>query len=251
MSVSYQDALAYYRIDGAHPGGIALTKKILEKEKITRHSKVLDAGCGTGQTSSYLAKTFSCDVFAIDKHPQMIKAAKERFKDENLSVKAFKGALEKLPFSKDSFDYIIAESSTAFSTMSKALAEYYRVLKPSGVLLNIDMTAEQKLNSHEKKELMKFYKMKDILNEEQWIKAIKSAGFKTVEVLLSHSVLQELEEYPVEEQDYADPVKPKNFDPKMDDVIQTHHRLLISYREQLGYRVYRAKKMDFLSYPDK
>ncbi|CAH0344937.1 class I SAM-dependent methyltransferase [Bacillus sp. CECT 9360] len=249
MSVSYQDALAHYGIDGAHPGGIALTKKILENEKITRHSKVLDAGCGTGQTSAYLTKTFSCDVFSIDKHPAMFKAATERFKDENLSIKALKGDLENLPFPKDSFDFIIAESSTSFATIPKALSEYCRVLKPSGVLLNIDMTAEQKLNSDEKKELMEFYKMQDILTEKQWIKTIKNAGFKTVEALHSNTVLQELEEYPVEEKDYANTVNPKNFDRKMDDAIQNHHRLLISYREKLGYRVYKAKKMDFLSYP--
>ncbi|WP_248892104.1 hypothetical protein [Bacillus methanolicus] len=39
MSVSYQDALAYYGIDGAHPGGIALTKKFLMQgvEPVKQH----------------------------------------------------------------------------------------------------------------------------------------------------------------------------------------------------------------------
>jgi SAM-dependent methyltransferase len=249
VSVSYQDALAYYRIDGAHPGGIALTKKILGNEKINRHTKVLDAGCGTGQTSSYLAKTFSCNVYAIDKHPEMIKTAAARFKEENLPITILKGSTARLPFPTDTFDLIIAESATAFTPISKSLKEYWRVLKPSGVLLNIDITAEQRLKKDEKAEIMEFYKMKDILTEEEWMKAIKKAGFTSVEVLKSNSVMQELEEYVVEENELStEPITSADYDENMDDILQTHHKLAISYGEKLGYRVFRAKKLDFLSY---
>lgn len=248
MSVSYQDALAYYGIDGAHPGGFALTKKMLKNERIHRHTKILDAGCGTGQTSSYLAKTFSCNVYSIDNHPEMIKKATQRITEENLPVKIFKGNIEKLPFSNVSFDYILAESSTAFTNISKTLKEYFRVLKPSGSLLNIDMTAEQRLNRNEKAEIMKFYEMKDILTEEEWIKAMKRAGFKTVEVLKANSVLEELDEYTLEENELSEHIHSTQLDPKIDDVIQRHQKLLISYGEKLGYRVFKAKKIDFLRY---
>jgi ubiquinone/menaquinone biosynthesis C-methylase UbiE len=248
VNVSYQDALAHYRIDGAHPGGMALTKKILQNERINRHTKILDAGCGTGQTSAYLAKTFSCKVCSIDNHPEMIKAATERFSTENLPVKIVKANIEQLPFPNDSFDMIIAESTTAFAGISASLKEYFRVLKPSGALLNIDMAAEQRLSREEKAEIVEFYGMNDILTEGEWIKALKKAGFKSVEVLKSNSVLQELEEYTFEENEISGSgyANPANFDPKIDEVMQTHDKILLSYGEKLGYRVFKAKKMDFL-----
>ncbi|MDQ0221000.1 class I SAM-dependent methyltransferase [Peribacillus cavernae] len=249
MSFSYQDALAYSRIGGAHPGGMMLTKKILQNEKINRHTKILDAGCGTGQTSAYLAKTFSCRVYAIDSHPEMIKTANQRFTEENLSIKVVKGDLESLPFPNDSFDLIIAESSTAFTEVSKSLKEYFRVLKPSGALVNIDMTAEQKLIMNEKAEIMEFYKMNEILTEEEWIKAIKKAGFKTVDIVKSKSILQELEEYTFEEDELSEHLPTfANVDPEIEEVIDTHQKLLVAFREQLGYRVFKAKKTDLLTY---
>lgn len=242
MNISYQDALVYYRIEGAHPGGMALTKLIFQNESIYHHTKILDAGCGIGQTSAYLAKTFSCNVYAIDGHPEMIEAAIQRFTEENLPVNVISGNIEQLPFHGDSFDYIIAESSTAFTHINKSLQEYFRVLKPGGVLLNIDMAAEETLSRKEKAEIMEFYEMKDVWTEEAWITAINKAGFNTVEVLKANSVLEALEEYTFEENESLEEALPINVDPKMDEIVQTHQKLLIDYGEKLGYRVFRAEK---------
>lgn len=57
MKPTYQDALAYFGVSGAHPGGLTLTKFLLEQEKITSHTTLLDGGCGTGQTSAYIKRT--------------------------------------------------------------------------------------------------------------------------------------------------------------------------------------------------
>lgn len=54
MKPSYQDALAYYGVNGAHPGGLSLTKYLLQQERITSTTQLLDAGCGTGQTSAFI-----------------------------------------------------------------------------------------------------------------------------------------------------------------------------------------------------
>ncbi|TWI55881.1 class I SAM-dependent methyltransferase [Halalkalibacter nanhaiisediminis] len=242
MRISYQDALAFFNIEGAHPGGMTVTKKILQNELIGGHSKILDAGCGTGQTSSYLAKTYDCEVYAIDNHPEMMKRAAQRFLKENANVKVFNGTIENLPFQNDSFDYILAESSTAFTHIPSSLAEYIRVLKPRGTLLTIDMTAEQQLSKKEQAEIIHFYDMQKILTEEDWVKAFHTAGFKTVEVLRSHSVFQELDEYIVEEDVDLEPLLFEQSNPIYDEVLQTHQNLLFSYGDKLGYRVFKVKK---------
>ena len=54
----YLDFLSKFGVSGAHPGGIKLTKKIFENEKINKSSRILDVGCGTGQTADYLAARY-------------------------------------------------------------------------------------------------------------------------------------------------------------------------------------------------
>jgi cyclopropane fatty-acyl-phospholipid synthase-like methyltransferase len=244
VKISYQDALAYYGIDGAHPGGMSLTKEILENEKINPEMIILDAGCGTGETSSYLAKTFRCKVYSIDNHEEMVKKASEKFLNERISAKAVKGSIENIPFPDNTFDYIIAESSTVFGNISKVMSEYFRVLKHGGVLMNIDMTSEQKLSRKEKAELMKFYQINDILTEEEWLMSIQKSGFKRCQIVKSASIFDALEEYNFDDNEINKGEIPfENVNPEVDKVIQTHQRLLVSYGEKLGYRVFRAVKI--------
>lgn len=250
MNHSYQDALAFYGIDGAHPGGFQLTKRLLHDEKITPYTKVLDAGCGTGQTSAYLAKTFSCQVYALDKHPSMLKKAKTKFKQEHLPIHLIQGSLEKLPFSDHFFDLVVAESSTAFTNISKALSEYERVLKPNGILLTIDMTAEPQLELEVKTELIQFYEIKDLLTEKEWLQAFKRSGFKQIQILKSNTVLNELMNI---ELDVNEGYTPPSFstDPSLEHIILTHQNLTLSYGDRLGYRVFRAGKIDLPYQPHK
>jgi ubiquinone/menaquinone biosynthesis C-methylase UbiE len=243
VSVSYQDALAYYRIEGAHPGGMNLTKTLLKQEKISPDTKILDAGCGTGQTSTFLSKMYSCNVFSIDNHPDMIKAATQRFIIEKLPVTINEGSIENLPYSDGFFDFVIAESSTAFADIPKALKEYFRVLKPSGALINIDMAAEHKLSKNEKTELTSFYGMSDILTEIEWINSIKQAGFISVQTLKANTVFQELEEYMIDDDTASDQIPIIDRNPVVDKVLKRHQELIWSFGEKLGYRVFKAKKI--------
>ncbi|MFD0049876.1 class I SAM-dependent methyltransferase [Actinomycetes bacterium NPDC127524] len=243
MNLTYQDVLAFYGIEGAHPGGFGLTKKLLAKEKISEKTTVLDAGCGMGQTSSYLFRTFSCQVTAIDKHPEMIKKALQRFKQEKIQVQILQSSMEATPFKDGSFDFIIAESSIAFTNINHTLRELYRVLKSGGVLLHIDMTAEPLLKKEEKTELKKFYQMKEILTEKEWLKAHNLAGFKGVQILKSNTILKELEEMPIS--DFASmPQVPAN--QAFDEIMHKHQLLTLSYGDKLGYRAFRAVKSSSL-----
>lgn len=239
MNYSYQDqdAIAFYGIEGAHPGGFPLTQKIFHQEKIDSCTKILDAGCGTGQTSSYLAKTFFCQVYAIDQHPDMIKKAIKRFQQDHLRVNVYQGSVEKLPFLNDYFDFIVAESSTAFTDIPKSLKEYYRVLKPNGVLINIDMTVEPTLCKEEKRELMNFYSLKRILTEAGWIKVIKMSGFKKVEILESNLVIDEWKKTP-----HTGMSSTYDPSPILEQIMYTHYKLILRFGDRLGYRVYRTSK---------
>ncbi|WP_375088892.1 class I SAM-dependent methyltransferase [Peribacillus sp. RS7] len=243
MNHSYQDALAIFGIEGAHPGGFELTKQLLKNEKIDHTSIILDAGCGTGQTSSYLAKTFLCQVSALDNHPEMVNHAKKRFQQANLSIDLYKSSIEELPFDNNSFDFIIAESTTAFTDIQKSLREFYRVLKLEGTLLSIDMTAETSLDSASKKEIMNFYNLREVLTQSEWLKAFQQNGFTDLKILRSSTVLEGL----LNSSASSSPIQPLNESLKR--VMDEHYRLILSYGNSLGYRVYRASKSSKKEHP--
>ncbi|MGZ4106989.1 MAG: methyltransferase domain-containing protein, partial [Tumebacillaceae bacterium] len=89
--LTYHDFLANFGIGGAHPGGMTMTRDILQREGIAKGTRVLDVGCGTGQTSAYLVRQFGCQVTAIDRHPLMLEKARRRFQRERLNVTLVQG----------------------------------------------------------------------------------------------------------------------------------------------------------------
>jgi ubiquinone/menaquinone biosynthesis C-methylase UbiE len=169
MKPTYQDALAYYGVNGAHPGGLSLTKILLEQEHLTSATKLLDAGCGTGQTSAYIKKNYPCQVTCIDYHQTMVNRAMNRFQKEQLSIRLLQGSLEKLPFPDSSFDIILVESVLIFTNCKLSLNELKRVLKPNGVLLASEMTSERKLTPIEQNNMCSVYGIEKVLTEQEWI----------------------------------------------------------------------------------
>ncbi len=95
---------------------------------------LLDAGCGGGHWS-VVASYLNNKVYGIDlteKYLSYAKDLKKRFRRENIDLR--QGKVEKLPYKNNSFDYIICYSVWMFTDKEKALKEFYRVLKPGGLL---------------------------------------------------------------------------------------------------------------------
>lgn len=133
---SYLDMLAeigYAR----HIGGRSATEELIRKSGIKKGSKVLDVGCGLGRTSCQLAADTGCKVTGVDLMPKMVERSRALAKKMNVADRVeFKEAdARKLPFKGGSFDVVLVESVTVFvEDVAKAIAEYYRVAKPGGVV---------------------------------------------------------------------------------------------------------------------
>ncbi|MFN7253055.1 MAG: class I SAM-dependent methyltransferase [Anaerobacillus sp.] len=233
--LTYTDMIAHLGISSAHPGGSALTKNMFATETILPEMKILDIGCGTGQTSAYLAKKYKAEIIAIDAHSTMIAKAKKRFEKADLDIKVIKANAEKLPFTDEIFDYIIAESVIVFTNLTLSLPEWARVLKKSGKLLSIEMTAEDVLTNEEKKEIFDVYGVKKILLEEEWKEHFLKAGFS--------KVIIEKDNEQSKQQVIADKNDPSSYiDPKLFEILQAHTDLLQKFQGRLGYRIYRCIK---------
>ena len=238
MKPTYQDALAYFGVSGAHPGGLTLTKFLLEQEQITDQTTLLDGGCGTGQTSAYIKKNYPCSVTSIDYHPTMVKRAKKRFEKENLSIQLVQGSLEKMPFPSNSFDIVLVESVLIFTNYKNSLAEIKRVLKPGGTLLLLEMTAERSLNTMEHQNMCEVYGIEKVYTEKEWVHLMKEAGFPKVEIKLGHSVFSHMMTGMETEEEAIDITVPANM--QLEGKLMDHSYILYTYGNIIGYRVYRA-----------
>lgn len=118
-----------------HMGGLTTTKRLVELCDVTRHTSILDVGCGVGATACYLATTYGCEVVGVDLRESMIRQAKARAVDQNVeNLVTFKVAdATELPFDDATFDRVLCESVITFiADKASVLHEFARVVKPGG-----------------------------------------------------------------------------------------------------------------------
>jgi len=96
---------------------------------------VLEVGCGVGDFAIYLSEQ-KANVTAVDFSSRAIELAKEKSRTQNKIVNFQVADAQALPFEDNSFDLILScECLEHVSVPQLALAEFYRVLKPSGHLV--------------------------------------------------------------------------------------------------------------------
>jgi SAM-dependent methyltransferase len=97
--------------------------------------QVLDAGCGTGYVSAWMARRGARPV-GIDNSPRQLATA-ARFQDQyDLRFPLIHGIAEQLPFGDETFDIVISEyGASLWSDPYIWVAEAARVLRPGGALV--------------------------------------------------------------------------------------------------------------------
>lgn len=102
---------------------------------------ILDAGCGVGGTSIYLAKKHpNIRFMGITITPRQVELAKKFAQERNVNnVKFMLGSYANMEFSDNYFDGVFALESINYTQNKKdILHEMYRILKPGGRLVVVD-----------------------------------------------------------------------------------------------------------------
>lgn len=102
--------------------------------------KILDVGCGTGFISLLLAK-IGCDVIAIDNNIAMLKEAEKISEELGVSNKItfMLKDTEFVDFADNIFDAVVSRYAFwLFNNPKKVYAQWYRILKTGGCMLNLD-----------------------------------------------------------------------------------------------------------------
>lgn len=102
----------------------------LDLTRVTRGSRVLDVGCGSGETLA-LARFRGAEVAGIDPAADLLEIAQDRLPEADLR----RGDMEALPHADGSFDAVVYVNSLMFGDdQGRALREARRVLAPGGRL---------------------------------------------------------------------------------------------------------------------
>ena len=156
-------------------------KTLAEMANIVATDHVLDAGCGVGGSSLYLARTIGCQVTGISIAEKQIVSARRNAKTHRLTdFTDFQVAdYTATPFDTATFDVVWAIESVCHAPNKQHfLREALRVLKPGGRLIVADGFATQ---DH--------YTGRDKFVMEQWLSGWSVPKLETVESFCAQAKL--------------------------------------------------------------
>jgi SAM-dependent methyltransferase len=108
--------------------GLPLYGAVLDAARVTRGTRLLDAGCGAGLLA-LLASLRGARVSALDASAALLEIVRARVPEADVQ----EGDLEALPFADASFDAVTAVNSVFYAAdMGAAMSELARVVRPGG-----------------------------------------------------------------------------------------------------------------------
>lgn len=118
------------------PGGLELTHSTAVAMHLDPGSRVLDAGCGSGESSLYLLDALGWNVLAVDGDDFGLSLARDKAKQTGHKLETLKADLLALPLANESFDGIFSQGTTfMFGDQRPVLfQEFHRLLKQDGRL---------------------------------------------------------------------------------------------------------------------
>jgi ubiquinone/menaquinone biosynthesis C-methylase UbiE len=134
-----------------------LTRKSLEEFKalarraagqIPTNANVLEVAPGPGYFATELAKLGDYQITGLDISETFVEIARTNAANAGVHVDFRIGNASSMPFADESFDFLVCRAAFKnFSEPARALDEMYRVLKPGGKALIIDLRRDASMES--------------------------------------------------------------------------------------------------------
>ncbi len=180
----------YY--DGAHEtypeASLNMNRVLADRAGLRRGMRVLDAGCGIGGSSVWLAKHRECFCVGITLSAKQCALAQSLAKASGVSDKAtfLVEDYTRTQFPNGNFDVVWAVESVCYAPQKITfLKEAYRLLRPAGTLIIADGFRAKRRYAQGEEQLMRTWLngwvVPDIDHHEDFVKKMVQTGFYQVE----------------------------------------------------------------------
>ncbi len=164
---------------------LRLNAVVAKRLGLSAQMRVLDAGCGLGGTSIWLAQNVGCRVTGVSIAPRQINKATELIRKLSLTDRVDFQVMDytRTSFPDASFDAVVAiETICHLDDKMPFYQEMYRILKPGGKLLVADFVAQKEQYSSEEKKMMHIFLSGWAVSESAWtfldhLRGLKKVGF--------------------------------------------------------------------------
>jgi SAM-dependent methyltransferase len=139
------DAVSLLLGESYHPGGLALTRRLLDQLGCGPGHHLLDVASGRGTTALLAATEYGAQVAGVDLAPANVSLASGAAAARGLDtqVRFRDGDAEGLPYADATFDLVVCECALCiFPDKPAATRELSRMLKSRGRLGVTDITAD-------------------------------------------------------------------------------------------------------------
>lgn len=163
--------------DTLRPGGFFLTDRAITMCNFKPNDKIIDIGCGMGETVNRLNKIYKFDSFGIDPSNKLLELGKNKYEN----IKIIPGRGEKLSFEDSFFNGVFAECTMSLmDDWKKTVLEANRVLKIGGYFIISDVYARRTEYIDELQECNINSCMRGLLNVENLKDFVLYSGFELV-----------------------------------------------------------------------
>ena len=126
------------------PGGDILTKKAIDLAKLPAGARILDVGCGSGETVALLTEQYGFMATGVDVSNELIKKGRDQY--EGLDLRCMEA--EFLEYESKTFDAVLMECGlSVFRLQEDAVFEAYCILKSGGKLIVTDLFRKNEKSS--------------------------------------------------------------------------------------------------------